>query len=436
MDILVIGGGPSGMMSAYCASKNNKNKVYLYEKNEKLGKKLFITGKGRCNVTNMNEFDTIIQNITRNKKFMYSSLHNFSNKELYNFLEEKGCKLKIERGNRVFPLSDKSYSVTDALKKAMNEENVYIKLKYEVVDIKKVEQGEFNSKFEVQYKNNNDTNNEIKKSYFDKVIIATGGISYPQTGSTGDGYKFAKKFGHNIIKLYPSLVGIVIRNLINDDINTLQGLTLKNVSIKLYHKDSKQKIIFKDFGEMLFTHYGISGPIVLSLSSFLSDKEDIKDYRIDIDLKPALSFTELDKRIIRDFSKYQNKELKNALIDLLPQKIILSIIYKLDCVCKYKNNSIGNKKVCDITKDERKELVNMIKEFKILPIELKSFDEAIITKGGIDCNEINPKTMESKLVKGLYFAGEVIDVDCLTGGYNLTIAFSSAYSAGSSVSNY
>lgn len=409
-------------MMAACKA-GEKADVTLLEKNEKLGKKLFITGKGRGNVTNFTSLDELLKNTVTNSKFMYSAYSKFTPQDIMNFFEENNCKLKIERGNRVFPQSDHAYSLTDALKYALEKRKVNIELNAKVLEITK-EDDEFNVKYT--------KNCSLKNIFCDKIIIATGGLSYESTGSTGDGYKFAKFFGHSILKTYPSLVGIETKNPDKE----LQGLSLKNVAIKIYNKKDEKKIIYKDFGEMLFTHYGISGPIIISASSYITNRNDLSDLIIEIDMKPALCEDELNKRILRDFEKYSNKELKNSLFELLPQSIIPSILNVLnEKLNRNENNglqhNIAEKKVNEITKEERLELLNIIKAYKLNILGTRGFEEAVITKGGVNVKEINSSTMESKLVKGLYFVGEVIDVDCLTGGFNLTEAFSTAYLAGS-----
>ena len=402
--ICVIGAGPSGIMAAGIAGSRGKN-VTLIEKNERIGKKLFITGKGRCNITNNAPIEDFFDNVMRNKNFLYSSFYTFSNLDIINLLESYGLKTKVERGNRVFPHSDKSSDVIKAFEKFLLSNNVNLLLNNNVesVDVKE-------GKYLVKTKND--------EMIFDKLIISTGGKSYPTTGSTGDGYKFANKLGHEIVKIKPSLVPIEIKeNWIKD----LQGLSLKNVSLFAY---SKNKIIYEEFGEMIFTHYGISGPIVLSMSNYLHSSSNNK-INLFIDFKPGLDDHKLDTRILRDFELYNNKQIKNSLNDLLPQKLI-PIIINLSEIDP-------DKTVNQVTKEERSRLQNNIKKF---PITFKSFrpiEEAIITSGGISVKNINPSTMESKILPNLYFAGEIIDVDALTGGFNLQIAYSTGYLAGISV---
>ncbi len=403
-NIAVIGGGPAGMMAAGTAALKG-HKVTLFEKNEKLGKKLFITGKGRCNITNASDISDFFDNVMSNKNFMYSSFYSFTNEDVLRLLEKYGVKTKVERGNRVFPVSNKSSDVIKAFEKYLKENKVKIKLNTEISQVKRDE--------DLFYL-------KTKEGIFayEEIIIATGGKSYPKTGSTGDGYKFAEKFKHSITNILPSLVPIELRE---EFYNELQGLSLKNVEISAY-VDNKQ--IYKDFGEMVFTHYGISGPIVLSMSTFLHPYLD-KEIKIKIDLKPSLNNQVLDKRILRDFEKYHNKDAKNALDDMLPAKL-RPFILKL-------SNIDENKKVHQITKEEREKLLSNLKELTVTFKRFRPINEAIITTGGIDINEIDPSTMQSKIVKGLYFAGEVIDVDALTGGYNLQIAYSTGYLAGNNI---
>lgn len=388
-------------MMAAIAAKKNGNDVTLLEKNEKLGKKLFITGKGRCNLTNASDINSHMNNLMSNPKFMYSAFNAFDSDDIISLIEDSGVKTKVERGNRVFPNSDKSSDVIKALKKQLDSLGVNVVLNYEVKDITKENEFKINDEYTC-----------------DSLIIATGGLSYKSTGSTGDGYKWAKQFNHKTTKTYPSLVPF---NINEDYCKELQGLSLKNVSLKLI-KDSKT--LYEDLGEMIFTHFGVSGPLVLSASSFVADKME-DGYKISIDLKPALDEATLDKRILRDFDKYKNKNFNNSLNDLLPKKLI-PIIIRLSGIDEYK-------KVNEITKEERQRLVGLIKNLEFNIDSLRGYDEAIITKGGIDVKEINPKTMESKIVPGLYFVGEVLDLDSLTGGYNLQLAWSTGYVAGNSI---
>ncbi len=393
MKIAIIGGGPAGMMCAIKAAENHQ--VTIFEKNEKLGKKLFITGKGRCNLTNYCDEREFLKNIVNNSSFMYSSIYSFSPFTTYYYFEELGLPLKVERGNRVFPASDKSSDVIRAYEKKLKALGVKINLNYEVTSIEKVD-----DKFIINGREN-----------FDKVVIASGGISYKLTGSTGDGYKFAKDFGHKVIDQVPGLIGINLKNNFS-----LAGLTLKNVELKVL-KD--KKILSREFGEMLFTHRGISGPIVLTTSSKINR---LKDFEMYLDLKPALDPEKLDARILRDFHENQNKNLENVMKSLLPRDLI---IYVLESA-----GISGDKKVNQITKEDRERLVKTIKNFSLKFDSLDYIDRAIVTSGGVDVKDIDPKTMESKKVKGLYFIGEVLDLDGLTGGFNIQIANSTGYSCG------
>lgn len=417
MDVIVIGGGPSGMMAAISASQNGK-KVLLLEKNSSLGKKLLITGKGRCNVTSSLPIEEFIKNTPGNGKFLYSSYNSFTNKDIINFLEKQGLKLKEERGNRIFPVTDKAKDVLDCFEKKLKQLNVKILYNQKVIEILTLEDNKIKKVVGVKTKNNT--------FYADKVILATGGKSYPLTGSTGDGYELAKKIGHTITKIRPSLVPLSTYNL--ELLGNLQGLSLKNVKIKFVDK-CKNKVIYEDFGEMLFTHFGVSGPVILSGSAHLVRYKNIdnlmqnKKLVLEIDFKPALSEEQLDSRILRDFSAEKNKAFKNSLDKLLPQKLI-PVIIKLSEIDE-------NKQVNSITKEERLALVRLLKCFEVHIKNFRKIEDAIITSGGINIKEINPKTMESKIVSGLFFAGEVIDVDCYTGGFNLQVAYSTGYVAGS-----
>ena len=411
MNVIVIGGGPAGILSAIKSAEEGNN-VTILEKNDRCGKKLLITGKGRCNITSSIEIEDFIKNIPGNGKFLYSAFQNFTNKDIIQMLEKQGVKSKVERGSRVFPVSDKSIDVLNAFLNILKKLNVKIKTNTEVTEIlvneNKVE-GVLTSKHE--------------KIIADKIILATGGRSYPSTGSTGDGYKMAKKLGHTITEIRPSLVPLTIYE--EEMCKKLQGLSLKNVKIFIKHN---KKTIYEDFGEMIFTHFGVSGPIILSASTILlrykNVKELLKNKEIEllIDFKPALNKEKLDLRIRRDFEEFKNKQFKNSLNALLPQKLIPIIIEKSEIN--------ENKKVNEITKEERQRLVNLLKEFKLTIKDFKEIEYAIITAGGVDTKEINPKTMESKLINGLYFAGEIIDVDGYTGGFNLQIAYSTGYTAG------
>ena len=412
MKVVVIGGGPAGMMAAIAASQNG-DKVILIEKMKSLGRKLLITGKGRCNITSSLPIEDFIKNTPGNGKFLYSSYKRYTNKDIIKFLKEEGLEVKEERGNRIFPITDKSQDVLNSFVRRLKKNKVEIH--YE----EKAEEILCDDKVAIGVKTNKE------KIFADKIILATGGKSYPLTGSTGDGYNMAKKLGHSITKINPSLVPLEIyeKNICKE----IQGLSLKNVSIKIIDDDNG-KNIYEDFGEMLFTHYGVSGPIILSSSAHLvrykniEEKYKNKKIRLVIDFKPALSEQKLESRILRDFEEIKNKQYKNSLDKLLPQKLIPVIIEK----SKIK----ASKKVNEITKIERRMLVNEIKNFNIHIKKSRPIDEAIITSGGINIKEINPKTMSSKLIKNLYFAGEIIDVDGYTGGFNLQIAYSTGYVAG------
>lgn len=400
--VIIIGGGAAGMMAAGTAAKQGAE-VHLYEKNDALGRKIFITGKGRCNFTNASDIENFIENTIRNPFFLYSAIYTFTNEDLISFFDKWGVPSKVERGNRVFPKSDKSNDIIKALNKFMASNKVNLHLGQNIEKILK----EGNGIKGIQLESG-------EKIYGDKVLLATGGLSYPKTGSTGHGLKMAKQIGHNIIEPFPSLVPIVVKE---NWIGQLQGLSLKNVEISLFQG---KKLIRKEFGEMVFTHYGLSGPIVLSLSAYI--KKPYPKHSLCLNLKPALTEEQLDNRLQRDFQKYSRKQYKNALHDLLPKKLI-PIIINL-------SNIDENKYVHQITKEERKRLIHLIQALPLNVETLRPISTAIVTGGGIDTNEINPSTMESKIISGLYFAGEVIDVDALTGGYNLQIAFSTGYLAG------
>lgn len=415
MKVVIIGGGPAGMMAAVSCKQNNPSyDVVILEKNNTLGRKLLITGKGRCNITSSLEISDFIKNIPGNGMFMFSSFKNYTNEDIITMLEQNGVKVKVERGNRVFPVSDKAQDVLNAFEKELKRLKVNIKLSSNVQEIKILE----NNKFVIKL----DTKEQIEA---DKLIVATGGKSYPVTGSTGDGYDFAKKLGHTVTNIQPSLVPLEIKE--KTDCQRMQGLSLRNVSIKI--KDiEKNKFIYEDFGEMLFTHFGVSGPIILSSSAHLIRYKNVNNLlkeekiKLYIDLKPALSEEQLNLRILRDFEKEKNKEYKNSLFELLPKKMIDYIIEKSEID--------ANKKVNEITKQERYKLIKLIKNLELTVDKTRPIEEGIITSGGINIKEINPSTMESKLVKNLYFAGEVIDVDAYTGGFNLQIAYSTGYTSG------
>jgi hypothetical protein len=404
--VIVIGGGAAGMMAAIAAARNGAG-VVLLEKNEKLGKKLFITGKGRCNFTNAGDSEDLFNSIVTNKKFMYSSLNGFSNYDCMSFFDELGLKFKIERGNRAFPESDHSSDVIWCLQRELKRQNVDVRLNTEVKDII-VEDGSACGVVTA-----------TEKLKADVVIVATGGNSYQSTGSTGDGYRFAKKTGHEVTQILPALVPFNVGEQWEAD---LQGLSLKNISITVLDGDEQ---LYTDFGEMLFTHFGVSGPVILSASSFVAKQLKNRNLRLVIDLKPALSFEQLDERVLRDFDEEKNKAFKNSLDKLLPKKLIPVVVML--------SGIDGNKKVNEITRQERQTIVKLLKEFELTLTGLRGFNEAIITQGGVNVKQINPTTMESKLVKNLYFAGEVLDVDAVTGGFNLQIAWSTGFAAGSHI---
>lgn len=431
MKVVVIGGGPAGIMSAISA-KNSGNDVILIEKMNSLGKKLLITGKGRCNITSSLNINEFIQNIPGNGRFLYSAFQNFTNEDIINLLKKHNVKVKEERGNRIFPVSDKSKDVLDAFYEELKNLNVKIYTNSTVNQI--IVKDASVTGVEYTFNNNKYTINA------DKVILATGGKSYPTTGSTGDGYEMAKKLGHTITEIKPSLIPIVANeNSAFEKINlenyknskelckSLQGLSLKNVKIQ-FEDIEKNKVIYDDFGEMLFTHFGISGPTILSSSAHIIRYKNINELLkqgkiiLKIDLKPALSNEKLDLRILRDFEKEKNKLFRNSLDELLPQKLIDPVIHL--------SGINPNKKVNEISKKERMQLLKILKEFCITISGFRPVEEAIITAGGINIKEINPKTMESKLINNLYFAGEIIDVDAYTGGFNLQIAYSTGVTAG------
>ncbi|WHH61589.1 NAD(P)/FAD-dependent oxidoreductase [Petroclostridium sp. X23] len=401
--IIVVGGGAAGMLAAGTAGKRGLD-VVLLEKNSRLGRKLLITGKGRCNITNNTDVEGLIDNVPINSNFLYSAFYTFSNTDLLALFEELGLEVKVERGGRVFPSSDKALDVVKALEKYISRNHV--KIQYSGVK-------------RILFHNDKVTGVQLDNGSeidADAVIVATGGISYPGTGSTGDGYKFAKEAGHTVTTLKPSLVPLEVSE---PWIKELQGLSLKNISITIL--DEKAKKLYTDFGEMLFTHFGVSGPVILSASSHMRDIENHR-YMLRIDLKPALSEEQLDKRIQRDFEKYSRKHYSNALDELLPKKLI-PVIIKLSGIPE-------DKPVNQITRQERFSIIKTLKELTLNITGFRPIEEAIITSGGINVDEVNPSTMESKIIKGLYFAGEVLDVDAYTGGFNLQIAFSTGYLAG------
>lgn len=407
--VIVIGGGAAGMMAAYKAAEDGCQ-VTLLEKNEKLGKKIFITGKGRCNVTNACETEDLFQSIVTNPKFLYSSIYTFTNSQVMDFFRDYGCPLKIERGNRVFPVSDKSSDVIKALERALRQKGVRILL---------------NSCCERLLVQDGICDGVIladgKTLPADAVIVATGGCSYSSTGSTGDGYRFGEKTGHRLIEPKPSLVPLVTKS---SEPKEMMGLSLKNVEVSFYIKERPGKILYREFGEMLFTHFGLSGPLILSASSYLQNVWGKGRVICSIDLKPALSDVQLNERILRDFNETKNCYFKNSLDKLLPKKMIPVIIQRTEIEPERPVNSI--------TRTERESLTHLIKNFELECSRTRDFEEAIITHGGISVADINPSTMESKIVENLYFAGEVLDLDAVTGGYNLQIAWSTGYLAGMS----
>ena len=404
--VIVIGGGAAGMMAA-CMAAIEGAQVTLLEKNEKTGKKIYITGKGRCNLTNACQREEFLENVITTPKFLYSAFAQLDNQAVMNFFEKAGCRLKTERGDRVFPVSDHSSDVIAALNGELKKNRVQVMLHTEVSELL-LEEGSVKGVLL----------SDGKKLHADAVIIATGGRSYESTGSTGDGYRFAKQAGHTIKDLRPSLVPFVVKE---EWCKKLQGLSLKNVAVTL--KKEKKKI-YEGFGEMLFTHFGVSGPLILSASSFYTAKYNGQEVLLTIDLKPAMDREQLDKRILRDFEENAGKQFKNALDKLLPAKLI-PVMVELSGIDPHKKTS-------EVTKKERSRLVELFKELKLTVNGCRGYGEAIITGGGVNVKEIDPKTMGSRLVNGLYFAGEVMDVDALTGGFNLQIAWSTGALAGKS----
>lgn len=402
--VIVIGAGPAGVMAAIEASRLHD--VTLVDGNEKIGKKLFITGKGRCNVTNAKDISEFFDYIPGNPHFLYSALYTFTNEDTMNFFKTHGIKLKVERGDRVFPQSDKSSDILKGLSNALKETNVKIKLNSKVTDIK------FKDKKITSIVINN---NEVMKA--DYFIMATGGGTYPLTGSRGEGQEFAKKLGHNIVPLEPALVPMVVKD---GKTRELSGLSLRNIEINI--KENDKKSVYKDFGEIKFTVFGVSGPLILKGSRFIQKG---RNYTAHVDLKPALNIGELDKRVQKDFSKYINKSFKDSLNDLLPQQIIPMVI-EMSKIPK-------DKMVNEITKEERRNLVNTLKDFKFEIEGLRPLAEGIVTRGGVDIKEIDPSTMKSRIIDNLSFCGEVMDVDAFTGGYNVQIAFATGYVAGNNI---
>lgn len=405
--VAIIGGGAAGMMAAIAAARNG-HQVTIYESNEKLGKKIYITGKGRCNITNACDIEEMLDKVVTNKQFLYSAIYGFHNYDMIDLLEELGCPVKIERGNRVFPVSDKSNDVIMTLSRELKRLNVIIQLHSRVENVK-IKDGQIQAV-------------ELASGAvhpYDAVMVATGGLSYKSTGSTGDGYRFAKTAGHTVTDLSPSLVPFNIKETLCKE---LQGLSLRNIRMAVVVKG---KEIYSDFGELLFTHFGISGPTVISASSYIQSYMKNNKLSVVIDLKPSLSIEQLDARLIRDFEQYRTKQFKNSLGGLLPSKLIAVIVER--------SGINPDKKVAQISKQERMNLITALKEFTLHISSLREYNEAIITKGGVDVKQINPTTMESKLISGLYFIGEVLDLDAVTGGFNLQIAWSTGYAAGTHV---
>lgn len=409
--VIVIGGGPAGMFAAIAAAENG-HQVTLLEKNEKLGKKLFITGKGRCNITNSSDMDVLFNSVVTNRKFLYSAFYAYDNQMVIDFFEQAGLAVKNERGNRIFPVSDHSSDVIAALQRVLKKNNVEIKLYTEVDSLLYESADDENATKKVCGVKL--SNGGILKA--DNVIVATGGFSYQTTGSTGDGYRFAKEAGHTVTDICPSLVPL---NAKEEYVWQMQGLSLKNVNVRIYNG---KKLLYDEFGEMLFTHFGVSGPLVLTASAVIKPELLKQPLHMEIDLKPALSEEQLDKRVLKDFEEAKNKQFKNSIGKLFPTKMesVMIELSKID----------PDKKVNEITKEERQDFVRLIKAFPLTLNGTRDFNEAIITKGGVKVNEINPSTMESKKVRNLYFCGEVLDLDAVTGGFNLQIAWSTGHLAG------
>lgn len=405
--VIVIGGGAAGMFAAVTAAGRGKE-VTLYEKNEKLGKKLYITGKGRCNLTNACDVEELFQNVCTNPKFLYSAFYGFDNQQVIDFFETHGMRTKTERGGRVFPLSDHSSDVIGTLVRAMKELGVKVCLNQEVKELLIEEQTVVGVLLA-----------DGRKQYADRVIVTTGGLSYPSTGSTGDGYRFAREAGHKVTELSPSLVPM---NVLEEDAKRLQGLSLKNVEVTL---SAGKKKLYQGFGEMMFTHFGVTGPLILSASSFVAKKYQGQPLSLSIDLKPALSVEQLDGRLLREFGEAKNRQFKNTLSSLFPAKLIPIMIER--------SQIAPEKRIHEISREERRNFIEKIKKFQLTVTGLRDYNESIITRGGVSVKEIHPSTMESKLVANLFFAGEVLDVDALTGGFNLQIAWSTGYAAGMGV---
>lgn len=430
--VIVIGGGAAGMMAAIAAAQKGCQ-VILYEKNEKLGKKIFITGKGRCNLTNACDMEGLFENVISNSKFLYSAFYGFDNQAVIDWFESAGCATKIERGERVFPVSDHSSDVIGALTRQLNKWKVDIRLATAVKELvtqeRQMEEKQGIDREENAQKERKQTETVMHRKIggvrladgsvekADAVIVATGGLSYPLTGSTGDGYRMAEAVGHTIKETQPALVPFEIKE---EWCKQLQGLSLKNVTVSL--EQNGKKPFYEGFGEMLFTHFGVSGPLILSASSYYVGRKKKENTMLHLDLKPALSIEQLDKRLLRDFEENKNKQFKNSLGGLFPAKLIPVMIAL--------SGIDGEKKIHEITKEERSSFVRLIKNLEMTITGTRGYSEAIITRGGIHVKEVNPSTMESKLVSGLYFAGELLDLDALTGGFNLQIAWSTGYQAG------
>lgn len=409
-ELIVIGAGAAGMMAAISAAKNGMpgEGVLVLERNEKPGKKIYITGKGRCNLTNACETEELFLNVPKQAKFLYSAFYTFSNDQVIEFFEDAGMKTKVERGNRVFPQSDHASDVIGALKRMMDRYDIRVDYHTRVRKIL-ARDGSVSG---VELENG-------KTCHAKRVLIATGGKSYPTTGSTGDGYLFARELGHSVTELRPSLVPFTAEE---EDVIRMQGLAPKNVRVQIIDPDRPKKVLYEGFGEMLFTHFGVSGPLMLSASAVVNDDIAKKKLKLLIDWKPAISEEQLDKRILADFEQNQNRQFKNALSGLAPAKLLPVLMDR--------SGIAPDKKVNEITREERHALVSTLKAFSVTLTGLRDFNEAIITRGGISLKEVNPSTMESKLVPGLYFAGEVLDLDAFTGGFNLQIAWSTGYLAG------
>lgn len=410
LKLIVIGAGAAGMMAAISAAQNGipGREILVLERNEKPGKKIYITGKGRCNLTNACEMEELFLNVPRQAKFLYSAFYTFSNEQVIDFFEHAGMKTKVERGNRVFPVSDHASDVIGALKRMMDRLDIQVEYHARVRQILTGEGAVSGVRLE-----------DGREYHAGQVLIATGGKSYPTTGSSGDGYMLAQSLGHTITELRPSLVPFTVAE---EDVIRMQGLAPKNVRVQIFEPAHPKKVLFEDFGEMLFTHFGVSGPLMLSASSVVNDEIAKDKLTLLIDWKPAITEEQLDKRILKDFEENQNKQFKNALSGLAPAKL-LPVLMKRSGIPE-------EKKVNEITREERWELVRCLKAFSVTLTGLRDFNEAIITRGGISLKEVNPSTMESKLVPGLCFAGEVLDLDAFTGGFNLQIAWSTGYLAG------